>query len=227
MTVEFTCRDCQTTLRVGDEHIGKKARCPSCGSIQDVVSSSQQASDESQSESSSYQGERWLMRTPDGNEYGPVEKIELDQWVREGRISAHCSLRQENQSQWNPASLVFPSLASATSAPSPQVSSSGNPFASPMQVERVKYPHSRGFSRDHNGVTIMVLGIVGFFCFGIVLGPVAWAMGASELKAIKRGEVNPDGQGMVTAGYVLGIIVTCMHLLGLLFYCCIFLTAMA
>jgi phage FluMu protein Com len=39
MPIEFRCSNCQKTLRVGDEAVGKKARCPQCGTIQDVISS--------------------------------------------------------------------------------------------------------------------------------------------------------------------------------------------
>src|SRR6188474_2034383 len=40
MPIVFRCIRCQKTLRVGDEAAGKKARCPDCGTIQDVVTSS-------------------------------------------------------------------------------------------------------------------------------------------------------------------------------------------
>lgn len=36
MPVEFRCAQCQKLLRVGDAAVGKKARCPDCGSIQEV-----------------------------------------------------------------------------------------------------------------------------------------------------------------------------------------------
>ena len=39
MPIVFRCIRCQKTLRVGDEAAGKKARCPDCGTIQDVVAS--------------------------------------------------------------------------------------------------------------------------------------------------------------------------------------------
>lgn len=40
MPVEFQCRECRRLLRVSDENVGKKARCPECGTIQEVVSGS-------------------------------------------------------------------------------------------------------------------------------------------------------------------------------------------
>ena len=36
MPIELPCPGCGQTLRVADEHAGKKARCPSCGTISEV-----------------------------------------------------------------------------------------------------------------------------------------------------------------------------------------------
>ncbi|MCL4201870.1 MAG: hypothetical protein KJ000_05205 [Pirellulaceae bacterium] len=36
MPIEMVCSGCGQTLRVADEHAGKKARCPACGTIADV-----------------------------------------------------------------------------------------------------------------------------------------------------------------------------------------------
>ncbi len=36
MPIEMNCTGCGQTLRVGDEHAGKKARCPACGTIAEV-----------------------------------------------------------------------------------------------------------------------------------------------------------------------------------------------
>lgn len=38
MSIEFRCTQCSKLLRVGDDALGKKARCPDCGTIQEVVS---------------------------------------------------------------------------------------------------------------------------------------------------------------------------------------------
>lgn len=36
MPIEMSCTGCGQTLRVADEHAGKKARCPACGTIAEV-----------------------------------------------------------------------------------------------------------------------------------------------------------------------------------------------
>ena len=33
MAIEFSCKNCSTTLRVPDEHLGKQARCPKCQNL--------------------------------------------------------------------------------------------------------------------------------------------------------------------------------------------------
>lgn len=40
MPIEFRCVSCQKLLRVGDDAVGKKARCPDCGTIQEARGSS-------------------------------------------------------------------------------------------------------------------------------------------------------------------------------------------
>ncbi len=39
MSIEMQCTGCGQTLRVGDDHAGKRARCPSCGTITQVPGS--------------------------------------------------------------------------------------------------------------------------------------------------------------------------------------------
>ena len=53
----------------------------------------------------------------------------------------------------------------------------------------------------------LVLGILGLILCGL-LAPFAWWLGASELRDIKAGLSPDSGQGLATAGMVLGIIGT-------------------
>jgi hypothetical protein len=43
MPIEIQCVGCGQKIRVGDEHAGKKARCPACGSISQVPSGGESA----------------------------------------------------------------------------------------------------------------------------------------------------------------------------------------
>jgi hypothetical protein len=63
-------------------------------------------------------------------------------------------------------------------------------------------------------ITALVLGIVGFLCCQLA-APVAWYLGTQELRAINEGRSPRAGQGMATAGKILGIIGTALFVLSL------------
>lgn len=262
MAIEFSCIKCQTTLRVQDEHRGKKARCPGCSEIQSVpggssedspehLSSSEKTESELQDAGSSpvsmpspsqatTVGERltapyphklnsWSMKTPDGQVYGPVNDHEVNQWVSEGRVSVRCELRQSADQPWQNAAIFFPQIDELGGL-APQSSSGGvpapvSPYANPAGYSNYRQmgPTTHGNYRAHNGVLILVFGIIGIVFLGIcpflpVFSIVAWIMGHRELNAIKLGEVDPEGKGLAMAGYIMGVIGTLIVVLIGVFY---------
>ncbi len=58
---------------------------------------------------------------------------------------------------------------------------------------------------------IMVLGILSFFIAGLILGPVAWVMGHMDLKKIRNGEMDPEGESQTRTGMICGMIATILH----------------
>ena len=64
--------------------------------------------------------------------------------------------------------------------------------------------------RPHNGVLILVLGILGFM-FCPLLGIFSWIMGHGSLKEIREGRMDPSGRGLVMAGMILGIITVVLN----------------
>lgn len=63
--------------------------------------------------------------------------------------------------------------------------------------------------------TSLILGILGFVCCQLC-APFAWYMGSQENKAIKAGQSPLAGQGLATAGMILGIIGTIFLVFGVL-----------
>ena len=155
MPIEVSCPSCSRQFRVPDKVAGKKIKCPKCqgvlpvpgpgsgvgssvgvGSGVGVAGGSQVAA-----------GTKWYMKTPDGAQYGPVPRTELDQWQAEGRITPECQLLEEGSPQWQWATDVYPAqpgpaaaaqnLAQAASpapaapapAPAPAPANNDNPFA--------------------------------------------------------------------------------------------------
>ena len=66
------------------------------------------------------------------------------------------------------------------------------------------------------GTTILVLGILSFFCFGIVLGTIAAIMGTKALREIDSDpSTTYTNRGQVNAGRICGIIGAVISLVGL------------
>ncbi|MDP6446346.1 MAG: NINE protein [Pirellulaceae bacterium] len=98
MAIELACSQCASALRVGDDSRGKRVRCPKCEEIMYVPASET--------------AESWRLRGEDGDEYGPISRPQLEQWVQEGRVSAKCQVIRDGDNQWQWAVNVFPHLGS-------------------------------------------------------------------------------------------------------------------
>jgi predicted Zn finger-like uncharacterized protein len=91
-----------------------------------------------------------------------------------------------------------------------------------------------GLRRDaepDRGSTVLALGIISlavifFWCaapVGAILGLAAWIMGQTDLRKMKRGQMDENGRGMTQAGWICGILGTFLNGLvmlgcGLLFF---------
>ncbi|MCS7305769.1 MAG: protein kinase [Thermoguttaceae bacterium] len=74
----------------------------------------------------------WYLRTPDGQQYGPVSKQQLDQWAAEGRVGNDCWLWRAGWPDWQGAGQVYgglgqPLAPASLSAPSPRHPPSAEP----------------------------------------------------------------------------------------------------
>ncbi|MGB2501415.1 MAG: hypothetical protein ACPIA2_17060 [Mariniblastus sp.] len=104
MPIDFKCTTCQSTLRVPESGGGKRARCPHCKSLNLIP----QTKPEEPSRPPASQ--QFFIDSVSGSTYGPITKLELDQWVQEGRVSGDCAVRASGEKQGQPASRYYPNL---------------------------------------------------------------------------------------------------------------------
>jgi len=143
--LELACIGCGGSLRVDENSRGKRLRCPKCGDIVYVPMEARAVA-----ASSGY----WRLRTPGGEQFGPVAREELDRWATEGRVSADCQLLCEGQSRWRPAYELYPHLPASnaktpTSAPAP----------APQRVR----PVAPVYHRPPSDKSRVVAGLLGLF----------------------------------------------------------------
>ena len=76
----------------------------------------------------------------------------------------------------------------------------------------------QSYVKPHRGTLVLVLGIIslvpGLNICG-VLGILAWVFGSSDLKEMQAGTMDREGEGPTRAGYICGIISTCLAALGI------------
>lgn len=71
--------------------------------------------------------------------------------------------------------------------------------------------------KPHRGAAVLALGIIGIvLCF--ICGIIAWVMGQGDLREMKEGRMDPEGEGLTRAGMICGIVGTCLAVLGILWY---------
>lgn len=76
-----------------------------------------------------------------------------------------------------------------------------NPYQSPMAQTNF----GGKFTEPHRGALILILGLVGILaCQPVAIA--AWLMGGADMKKIRAGQMDPEGQNLTQVGYILGII---------------------
>ena len=120
MSIEFACSHCSNGLRVADNKAGKRVLCPKCKSQISVP------------------GDAWYLKTEEGEDFGPINRREMETWLAEGRLTSECQLLRQGSEQWQWATDVFPQLAT------PQGSAADStPLPRPILFadEAPEYPH--------------------------------------------------------------------------------------
>lgn len=80
----------------------------------------------------------------------------------------------------------------------------------------------------HRGALILTLGVLSLVCCGgFLLGPIAWIMGNTDMREIRAGRMDPDGEGLTNAGRICGMVGAAKGLLELCSCGLFFLAALA
>jgi predicted Zn finger-like uncharacterized protein len=66
--------------------------------------------------------------------------------------------------------------------------------------------------KEHRGGLILALGILSLFFAPLILGPIAWIMGSTDLQEIRAGRMDPAGESNTSTGRILGMVSTLLSL---------------
>ncbi len=194
-------------LRVADEHAGKPLRCPACNHISTAPSTSPSVA--------AAPPPTWHMRTPEGQTYGPVPRDELDRWVGQGRIATDCELGPSAAGPWEPATSMFPALVRLAPKPAdpPPAFTPPSPFGASSYAYSSAAATSQ-YVQPHRGGLILVLGLVGIVMGCPIFSLMAWVMGSGDLREMRSGRMDRNGEGLTQAGMILGMIPSILFIVG-------------
>lgn len=135
------------------------------------------------------------MQTPEGQIFGPVNRETLDGWVREGRVSQDCRLREHGE--WQSADQWFPQLREFV-----PISHSAESAAVVAPIPSAPFQ----YLRPHRGRFILMLAVVGMAIWCPVLTIMAWVIGSADLLEMDAGRIDPAGRQWTTWGKNLGMV---------------------
>jgi hypothetical protein len=133
----------------------------------------------------------WFLRLPDGPVFGPVAFTQVCQWVSQGRVSADCQLRREDDPIWMPAKQEFPVLEQS--------------FL-PDGENRVEQPKTPFPGARHRGPLVLALGLLGWVGLCPAFSAVALSLGVADLREMNEGRMDPTGRPMTQTGLILAML---------------------
>lgn len=203
MNLDVICPNCSRKLRVPVTETTQSARCPSCNALFDVTGTGATPTGDSPKANPP---SGWLIRIPEGLDYGPVSWEILQRWMAENRVTAECQIRQEGSSAWLPADTVFPQLQRAVPRPAP-VSEVAypNPLGTGSGAART-FPRAVALRPEpHRGALVLALGILSWVSCPL-FGMFAWILGNADLKRMDVGRMDSAGREVTQVGRILGMI---------------------
>lgn len=198
MTLIINCPGCQRKLQVPENFLGQDVKCPTCGH-QFIASAGGSA--------------------PASPNPPPISPSRLPDSTTGSSSPAAEPYRYRDDD--------IPTYRRDTY---PEDDDFDDDFDDGPEYRRRRRRYRRRDLEPHRGGLVLTLGIVGLvlgvvglaFCplvtstIGVVMGIIAWVMGGRDLRAIKEGTMDPDGQGLTQGGWICGIISTILNLIFLI-----------
>jgi predicted Zn finger-like uncharacterized protein len=219
MPVIVACPSCSGKLRVSDELRGERVRCPGCGHTFDTAPMAdprdlplQLSLDEPSSKPrpASSSGPRGLVGavelnpSPDDGQPAPPRAPQSP--------PAESPRRNENPDDLKEC----PECGKSLHRDSTRCYNCGHRFDGrrlDWDMPDIRYRGPRRDAEPDRGAIVLVLGILSLASLtiscapiGLILGLISWIMGQSDLRKMKRGVMDTNGQGMTQAGWICGII---------------------
>jgi hypothetical protein len=217
MPVVVNCTKCQKKLKIPDELLGKKVKCPTCSAV--FTAEASEAVEEDRP------APKPAVKKPpveDEDDDVPAPKAKrkpVDDDDDEG-VSAKPSKRKtadDDEDEDEPPKKTSKRKVDDDDDEdeAPRKKSKRRDDDDDDDDDRPKRRRG-GALKPHHGVIILICAIVGYFC-PIVPAAIAVVWGTIDIKAMDNGEMDPSGRTLTNVGRILGIVFLILNVLGIIY----------
>lgn len=234
MSIIVACPSCGSNLRIADELRGQRARCPKCDHTFDTARTTEPPAPAPVSESFPVPQDLPLelaidepRPAPPDSTTGLVGAVELKDLKLSLDDAPPPPRPPEPPKQSLPPRLAdehddlktCPACGKHVHRDSTRCSHCGERFAG-RDRESIRQRGPRRDSEPDRGTLVLTLGILSLVSMGVcaffpligaVLGLIAWIMGQTDLRKMRKGDMDPNGQSMTQAGWICGIVGTILN----------------
>lgn len=166
----------------------------------------------------------------DGEQHGPVEADDIRSRLSSGDLSNGTLVWKEGMSQWSPLGEVLElrePVPSGGGQSAPTASAAANPYSPPTNQMGHSAPQLVApVQQNTMAMVSMILGIISVvMCGGAFTGIPAIVCGHMARKQFRESPVPQTGEGMATAGLILGYLMTVLTLVYVIFVAVAFIGA--
>jgi predicted Zn finger-like uncharacterized protein len=229
MPIIVSCPSCSGQLRVADDLIGRKVRCPACNTTFDATDSSR-APAPSPRQPVTDNGDAWKFLDlelkddppPPRPPLAPRPLLELEEEIPTAPHDPSPPRRAEARPRLNDdhddlfACKVCGRMNHNNAR---RCSHCGERFdGDDEDVPRRRRPRrdDRRETEPHRGGFVLAMGIVSLamivacWPLSIIPGLIAWICGRADLRKMRDDTMDPEGESSTQAGWICGIIGTCL-----------------
>ncbi|MEE3368164.1 MAG: hypothetical protein VX346_02345 [Planctomycetota bacterium] len=210
MVLKIRCPGCGYTLRFVDEQAGQLIRCFNCKTESTLPAQLAYADTDERTDKSSPPlaiADAWYVRNAAGEQYGPVPKSQIVEWVNEKRIDDTFQVRQA-EGQWQASSQFLGAFRRNATRNRAGQWGQEHPQPDVENTTEEAFTAADDYLKPHHGEVVLALAVLGLFCCGcgLPLSLTATTWGAIQMRNIQDGSVDPSGKRMLLAGTLLGLI---------------------
>jgi predicted Zn finger-like uncharacterized protein len=202
----ITCSGCNSKIRVPDSAAGKRVKCPKCATLipipeaEKTQESAQPEAEPQEAPQESPDPDAFSTTPSSSGSKPPPIKKQRASWLDEDGDE------EEDDDEPKP--------------PPKRRREYDDDDDDPPRKSRKRKDRDEDYDiakdrdiKPHRGTLVLILGLIGLigglvFFFPAVLGIVAWVMGHSDLREMKSGRMDTEGESNTYVGYILGIIST-------------------